>query len=597
MSSVLQIPAIGLHLSISSIHSAERYWQRCLAEMARLRDEVRNFGSKYMNQQEMHTMLGYSEHGLLMLCQQRSVLSSAVEDFSAINRCIISYGKLEKELPPHQALLMERVIKFDDAYLVSEESLSQLSLMLKTALQTGVTVEGGLENIHKIISSIEKHVELVHKLYNPRQRDLIITHTKLEELRSVRDNLMYVIDDISQHIDESSIQNIFPTTVFSSCLESAKNVLVIANECICVGCVYKEQSTGTSCPNLSQIEEVLSSLIQTSLLVAQSLNHNTASVMIADSDLNEISGDNVWESHGKAVDTLSRGHMNRIVSRFNDLTTLLMTIEFGSVKERVFCTQLLADATTVVTTVLALFHRELIKLSNFHCNASKFQYVILRIFRTLIAQGYCSDDTGDNEQSEGDMKSSKFEDDVAGTGMGEGEGKIDVSDQIENEEQLLGLKNENNNESESKEANKELEEDEAKKGMEMEMEADFEGDLFEGPKKEDEKAPDSDENMEDIDRELGDGNDLNDEVIDEKLWDDDDDEDNADGDNDKFEKNSKVNNADNSNEVRTKDDEDDKMNEDPAMCQREENNAGKTEGQEDEQDNPVNVDLEENYED
>lgn len=276
-----------------------------------------------------------------------------------------------------------------------------------------------------------------------------------------------------------------------------------------------------------------------------------------------------------------------------------MTIEFGSVKERVFCTQLLADATTVVTTVLALFHRELIKLSNFHCNASKFQYVILRIFRTLIAQGYCSDDTGDNEQSEGDMKSSKFEDDVAGTGMGEGEGKIDVSDQIENEEQLLGLKNENNNESESKEANKELEEDEAKKGMEMEMEmeADFEGDLFEGPKKEDEKAPDSDENMEDIDRELGDGNDLNDEVIDEKLWDDDDDEDNADGDNDKFEKNSKVNNADNSNEVRTKDDEDDKMNEDPAMCQREENNAGKTEGQEDEQDNPVNEDLEENYED
>ena len=79
---------------------------------------------------------------------------------------------------------------------------------------------------------------------------------------------------------------------------------------------------------------------------------------------------------------------------------------------------------------------------DFYFAASKFLYILLRVFRVLVSKGYCSDDTAEDDQGEadGDINGMTFEDDVDGTGMGEGEGKTDVTDQLENEDQLAGLK-------------------------------------------------------------------------------------------------------------------------------------------------------------
>lgn len=88
---------------------------------------------------------------------------------------------------------------------------------------------------------------------------------------------------------------------------------------------------------------------------------------------------------------------------------------------------------------VAALHSVLVSdLASWHAEGGKLLYVLLRVYRTLLAKGYCSAQV--QEEEGGDGSGMSFSDDNDGTGMGEGEGKKDVSDQIENEDQLVGLK-------------------------------------------------------------------------------------------------------------------------------------------------------------
>eukprot|EP00903_Cladosiphon_okamuranus_P014927 g13820.t2 len=258
---------------------------------------------------------------------------------------------------------------------------------------------------------------------------------------------------------------------------------------------------------------------------------------------------------------------------------------------------------------------------------AKLHYVTVRVFRTLLSKGLCSDETQEGEgEGDGDINGMKFDDDVEGTGMGEGEGKKDVTDQIEDEEQLLGLKGDEPDKDQAEEA-KELGEDEQDKGMEMEN--DFEGEMFDVPRgddKDQDKEEEGDE-KEELDREMGDlGN--NADVVDEKLWDeDDDDEEEEEGKEqgeEKFEAGSRLDGEKpEEDEIRTKEDgqddeggdkegkEDDKADDKDAGKDKDKKDAdgqddgakgqdgkdeeeGDGEGQEE---GPVNDDLDDNYED
>ena len=245
-------------------------------------------------------------------------------------------------------------------------------------------------------------------------------------------------------------------------------------------------------------------------------------------------------------------------------------------------------------------------------STAKLHYVALRVCRTLLAKGFCSDETKEGAEGDGEGPScGKMEDDVEGTGMGEGDGKKDVSDELEDEEQILGLQGEEQKEEEAK---KELTEEEMKSGLEMDN--DFDGEMFDVPQ--DEKPPpedDGDDSGEELEREFGDAGEGAD-VVDQKLWGDEseDDQDNDDDNKgeqlqgpEKFEAGSRLDGAPAEDEVRTKEDsetpppskgkdekEDNAKNEEPA--------ADKKAGDEDddesgnEEANEVNDDLAENYE-
>lgn len=155
-----------------------------------------------------------------------------------------------------------------------------------------------------------------------------------------------------------------------------------------------------------------------------------------------------------------------------------------------------------------------------------FQKACAKLFLVLSAchlrilkEGFCIPEEGDGDgegQGEGGSNSdptAKFD---TGVGIGEGEGQKDVSDQIEHEGQVEGLQND-----EPHEKN-----DENGEGSEegVEMTNDFEGDMKDMPKGEDDHEDLSDDGeQEEIDREMGKADGPDSQIVDEKLWDGEDD--------------------------------------------------------------------------
>jgi hypothetical protein len=152
------------------------------------------------------------------------------------------------------------------------------------------------------------------------------------------------------------------------------------------------------------------------------------------------------------------------------------------------------------------------RLLAFHSSLAKTHHMASGLFLTLLTRGYCNPEETEGGGGEGDMK---LQDDIQGTGMGDGTGKKDVSDEIDNEDQLVGTNKE------EKEENKEPSpEDDDEKGFEMQQ--DFDGEIEDMPDKGDEKEEDEDdkeeEEEEEMDREMGEIDSEDEEVVDEKMW-------------------------------------------------------------------------------
>ena len=67
------------------LDSAESYFRRCTIEISRLRVEAAMVGSSYMSQREIKLMIGFSEHGLLMMCQQRCNIANVITSMTVIS--------------------------------------------------------------------------------------------------------------------------------------------------------------------------------------------------------------------------------------------------------------------------------------------------------------------------------------------------------------------------------------------------------------------------------------------------------------------------------------------------------------------------------
>ena len=586
-----------------TLASGNDYFQKSVAEINRLRSEVSLLGSQFLSYREIQLMLHLSEHGLLMICQQKSILSESLWCIHELAKKLESLIGIQGSLPVCQLVLSQLCKSFYKRLSCAVENLEQLRLLLSLSISV---VESGEKRalVQDSISIVETMVARLTPYISLKSRS-IITQDKLNHIASANSNVDTVVADILILRESFKAKCVLPVDIFDACMEQL-NLTVKAAQACNITMTKEDQSD-------IEIETFLtsaSSTIEKAMLAIQGVckvkETNSES---NEDDVKQSEDQTLWNCHNTACQQLDAFNIAGLSSSFDGVVLQLQQIHSSddiAKDQRDQMLSIAGDVAIFIGDVLEFAKSRVVDYVSFFRSTTKLQYILLRVFRTLVAKGYCSSDTSDEDGDGGeggDISGMNFEDDVEGTGMGEGDGKNDVTDQLESEEQLLGLKNDEQTEAEEKkQESKKLDEEEAKQGMEME--ADFEGELCDVPDDlKDDDNDDKDDN-EELDREMGDGQDPNEEVVDEKMWGDSDDEDDVNQSEEKFEKDSGVKGETLEDEMRTKEDDEkegkgEEEKDGKGEKDKEETKAGQDgddKPQKDGEDN-INEDLEDNYED
>ncbi|KAL4085986.1 hypothetical protein PRIC1_014609 [Phytophthora ramorum] len=308
-------------------------------------------------------------------------------------------------------------------------------------------------------------------------------------------------------------------------------------------------------------------LVETVLVSIQDLTKisketGSAPIQSEENDDENTDAQSLRDQFATLTTMIKDSRVNHIASQLSKLLELLeaqyaqLATTQSKQWQRVFVTSLslLEQFEPSLADVRGISRQLLVDFLVAHKSVMKLDFVLVRIFRNLFQHGFCRTDEEKNDAEGDGAGNMQFQDDVEGTGMGEGEGKKDVSNEIEDEEQLLGLQGEQQEEPEPPA-------DEKPEDTGLEMQNDFEGTMQDIPDDEKEEQDENEDEEEELDREMGEFDQDDENVVDEKMWgeDSDDDEDNIDKEKEKFEEESKVEGEALEDEVRGKDgDEEDK---------------------------------------
>ncbi len=586
----------SIELTSTEIRDADQYYQRSVAEISSLRGEISVFGSKHLTSHQLDVVQAITDHGLLLLLQQRSIIARTQHFENETRKIVYGACDLLGQKADQSSEQRDRVWKLSIALNTLLETMKQLKFVLSSSMNL-LEGENATYWARDSIAQLESYIEK-HEAPLKGGQVLLITDTHVD---SVKRSAVF-LSTFSVFIDglcrKSSDLVCLPSMVFEPCRNLCERALKLADEFL----QYQTKKVNfveisASAPVQSKIErlkEIASETANSVLLGVQSLVKEKKEM-----DELEYEDVTILSIHRHLLSTSVDSLVQRLHQSLFECVETFQVIESDEVlpfHERELLFRLMNDVGVLCSHALEVYREYFMVVESFHRECSKLNYILLRVFRVLVAKGFCSDKVDDNGVAE-DMNDAggNFADDQDGTGMGEGEGRNDVTDQIENEEQLLGLKNDANENSNDKDGtSKQLDKEEAEKGMEME--GDFEGDMYDVPEEEQGDPQDDDNKKEELDRELGDGDEENDDVIDEKLWGESDDEEDHQGE-EKFEKNSSVKGEHASDEMMTRDDNDiDKKAEDEAPSKDESREKSAEMEQDTDESNEINCDFEDNYE-
>ncbi|KID90916.1 Midasin [Metarhizium guizhouense ARSEF 977] len=212
--------------------------------------------------------------------------------------------------------------------------------------------------------------------------------------------------------------------------------------------------------------------------------------------------------------------MNNVERTVRRCTDMIRQIQLDDEQTSTAAACVINIASPILDQFLTLCSRSIGQGLEMHRASAYMAYNLTKAFNQIVSQGFCTPQEKSDETS-GDAGQLE-----AGTGLGDGEGAQDISKDIQPDEDLTEL---------AQEANKEKNEDiqDEKDAVDM-ADEDLEGELGsvagededEGSQKGDEKEEEED----DMDEEAGDVDDLDPTAVDEKMWDGNDDDDNADKD-------------------------------------------------------------------
>ncbi|CAG8734841.1 416_t:CDS:1, partial [Acaulospora colombiana] len=267
---------------------------------------------------------------------------------------------------------------------------------------------------------------------------------------------------------------------------------------------------------LEQFTRKISDLLDCILITAQNLMKPVAQKTrdIAekeDADRDQMSDNYIRDEHNLISDVINKLNLKAVVEQFGQIHSQLYQFmdneQLGNDECRSWIACLLQRVfpfmdqyNNVVLYYLTsfLFHQKsLCKLGLVLCNS----------FATIFTKGFCTPETSTVE----DTESGEIDENLQGTGIGEGEGSKDVSNEIEDEEQVLGTQNE----AEFKSSG----ETDVDKKDGIEMENDFDGILEDVEQSIDEEDQTEDEETKsDLEEQVGQLDNNDPEVVDEKMW-------------------------------------------------------------------------------
>ncbi|GAM90306.1 hypothetical protein ANO11243_083490 [Dothideomycetidae sp. 11243] len=191
----------------------------------------------------------------------------------------------------------------------------------------------------------------------------------------------------------------------------------------------------------------------------------------------------------------------------SDVSDILGNLRHMGKEECQTAVTLLLTLSPIIAAFQDVHERLLDRMVRVHTAVTKMSVHLARIFVSLAKEGFCSPREGDAESN--GAENSKVE---AGTGLGDGEGAEDISKDIGDDEDLTELAQEEN----QNETSEEL--DDEKDAVDM-ADAELEGEMGEGETKEEGEGESDSEAQEDLEEEAGSVDDLGENTVDEKMWD------------------------------------------------------------------------------
>ena len=217
-----------------------------------------------------------------------------------------------------------------------------------------------------------------------------------------------------------------------------------------------------------------------------------------------------------------------VVARLSACTDAMVSPEASRVALRAAAALSVSELTPALQLHLAALRWSVHQALEYHCSLVRLQLVLTNLFHAIFSKGFCTASEEENTDEKGE--GGKLEDDVEGTGMGEGTGKQDVSEELQDEGQIEGDSSGAQNEQQNGDGGQPEDgnDERAKKDEGVEMTSAFDGDLKDCEKEDPAEASGEEGNNEEEEAMGGPNKDYGDdeEVVDERLWDkDDDDED------------------------------------------------------------------------
>ncbi len=601
-------------------HRADRYFSRSVAELVRFRLESTSTSSHDVTQREVQAMVGFCEHLNIILLQQRAVIDAAATTLGKFEGIVHSHASLIRKmhsvvsspcnanapvvketgcssprLPPQKwNNAVFHVDKQCRSLLRVLEGLREATLLVHSIRKNRIAGPVSFkvmtsENISSegLVKQLDAAVDVVLGCLNNLSDWTWNEYTPMEVL--VNSKLIQTLDDNAQTMVSlaDSLENMCNTTTIT-CSGTTTTTLIPRCVLLQVASELRQTPLPTAAPvdyeggdeefddeesnnnNVLQLQVACEATIEQLLLSAQKLlYHSRRKMNDKKKQQQQQHGKNLGllESQADAYDQL-KGICVGLRCSFSALETVLALLKEGTLP---------SSNGAGVTSGSGLLHTVtgIVELSvqvcdgaravmrgavTMHKSCAKLQYVLLRVFRSIVVNGLCENTAASSEEyneTGSDAGDTEKVFGSEGAGMGSGKGMKDVSSDIENEEQLLGMKDEKEDDGDVTQQPRELTKEEAQEGVEMSE--DFDGGLYDVPREKeegDEEKEGEEEDQDQMDREIGDVGDMGD-VVDQGLWDDEE-EDNAEdnnGEKEEYSSSGQIKGATMSiDEIRTKED-------------------------------------------